>query len=66
MAEILPIQSTCIIKSNFDCLDNTPATQINKVVSHPTMGVSITAHEDRFIRFFDNNTGKKHCFILHM
>lgn len=30
------------------------------------MGVSITAHEDRFIRFFDNNTGKKYYFLLYM
>ena len=22
------------------------------------MGVTVTAHEDRYIRFFDNNTGK--------
>ena len=32
--------------------------QINRVVSHPTLPVTITAHEDRHIRFFDNNTGK--------
>lgn len=47
--------------------DNTPATQINKVVSHPTMGVSVTAHEDRYIRFFDNNTGKQiHSMVAHL
>ena len=34
--------------------------QINCVVNHPTLPVSITAHEDRHIRFFDNNTGKVH------
>jgi len=34
------------------------SNQINKVVNHPTLPVTITAHEDRHIRFFDNNTGK--------
>ncbi|XP_078418979.1 striatin-3 isoform X3 [Cetorhinus maximus] len=33
------------------------ANQINKVVSHPTLPVTITAHEDRHIKFFDNKTG---------
>ncbi|XP_028398527.1 striatin-like isoform X2 [Dendronephthya gigantea] len=47
--------------------DNTPATQINKVASHPTMGVTVTAHEDRYIRFFDNNTGKQiHSMVAHL
>lgn len=32
--------------------------QINKVISHPTLPISITAHEDRHIKFYDNNTGK--------
>ncbi|MEQ2210484.1 hypothetical protein XENOCAPTIV_014215, partial [Xenoophorus captivus] len=30
---------------------------INRVVSHPTEPVSITAHENRTIRFMDNKTG---------
>ncbi|XP_046931526.1 striatin-3 isoform X2 [Lynx rufus] len=30
---------------------------INRVVSHPTLPVTITAHEDRHIKFFDNKTG---------
>ena len=38
--------------------DNSPSTQINKVVSHPTLPLTVTAHEDRHIRFFDNNSGK--------
>ncbi|KAG7462845.1 hypothetical protein MATL_G00189100 [Megalops atlanticus] len=32
--------------------------QINKVLSHPTLPITITAQEDRTIKFFDNNTGK--------
>lgn len=34
------------------------SNHINKVVSHPTLPVTITAHEDRHIKFFDNKTGK--------
>lgn len=33
-------------------------TQINKVLSHPTLPVTMTAQEDRHIRFYDNNTGR--------
>jgi len=31
--------------------------QINRIVSHPTLPLTITAHEDHHLRFFDNNTG---------
>ena len=42
-------------------------SQINRVISHPTLPVSITAHEDRHIRFFDNNTGKLlHSMVAHL
>lgn len=34
------------------------ANHINKVVSHPTLPITITAHEDRNIKFFDNKSGK--------
>lgn len=30
---------------------------INRVVSHPSEPISITAHENRTIRFLDNKTG---------
>ena len=33
-------------------------SQVNRIVCHPTLPVTITAHEDRHIRFFDNNSGK--------
>ncbi|XP_061536169.1 striatin-like isoform X1 [Phycodurus eques] len=43
------------------------ACQINKVLSHPTLPISITAQEDRHIRFFDNNTGKLvHSMVAHL
>uniref|UniRef100_A0A3P8UM05 Striatin n=1 Tax=Cynoglossus semilaevis TaxID=244447 RepID=A0A3P8UM05_CYNSE len=32
--------------------------KINKVLSHPTLPITITAQEDRHIQFFDNNTGQ--------
>ncbi|XP_057245438.1 striatin-3 isoform X4 [Malurus melanocephalus] len=42
-------------------------THINKVVSHPTLPVTITAHEDRHIKFFDNKTGKMiHSMVAHL
>ncbi|KAG7233455.1 hypothetical protein INR49_007023 [Caranx melampygus] len=32
------------------------SNHINKVVSHPTLPVTITAHEDRHIKFYDNKS----------
>lgn len=37
--------------------DGTSATQINRIVSHPTMSILVTAHEDKYIRIFDITTG---------
>ncbi|KAG2467355.1 STRN protein, partial [Polypterus senegalus] len=37
--------------------DTGASCQINKVLSHPTLPITITALEDRHIKFFDNNTG---------
>ena len=37
--------------------DGTPFTQINGVVAHPTLPLIATAHEDKYIRLFDSNTG---------
>uniref|UniRef100_A0A5F8H3V3 Striatin n=1 Tax=Monodelphis domestica TaxID=13616 RepID=A0A5F8H3V3_MONDO len=46
--------------SNISC-------QINRVISHPTLPISITAHEDRHIKFYDNNTGKLiHSMVAHL
>uniref|UniRef100_A0A4W5MB60 Striatin, calmodulin binding protein n=1 Tax=Hucho hucho TaxID=62062 RepID=A0A4W5MB60_9TELE len=41
--------------------------KINKVLSHPTLPITITAQEDRQIQFFDNNTGKCiHSMVAHL
>lgn len=40
---------------------------INEVVSHPTLPVTITAHEDRHIRFWDNTSGSLvHSMVAHL
>ncbi|XP_056138978.1 striatin-4 [Lampris incognitus] len=40
---------------------------INRVVSHPLEPISITAHENRTIRFLDNKTGKVvHSMVAHL
>ncbi|CAB1453850.1 unnamed protein product [Pleuronectes platessa] len=40
---------------------------INQVVSHPSEPVSITAHENRTIRFLDNKSGKVvHSMVAHL
>lgn len=49
-------------------VDGSPVSkQINKVITHPTLPITITAHEDRHICFFDNNTGKViHSMVAHL
>lgn len=44
------------IKSN-ETYDGTVSTQINKLITHPTLPLLITAHEDHHIRMFDLDTG---------
>lgn len=39
------------------CLPPAGSELINRVVSHPSQPVSITAHENRTIRYLDNKTG---------
>ncbi|XP_071833496.1 striatin-3-like [Apostichopus japonicus] len=48
-------------------LSESANAQINRVVSHPTLPITITAHEDRHIRFFDNTSGKMvHSMVAHL
>nr|CAD7202797.1 unnamed protein product [Timema douglasi] len=50
-----------------DVDNNVLGRQINRVVAHPTLPLTMTAHEDRHIRFFDNTTGKLvHSMVAHL
>ncbi|CAF1517315.1 unnamed protein product, partial [Didymodactylos carnosus] len=41
--------------------------RINRVISHPSQSLIITAHDDRKIRFFDSSTGKMvHSMVAHL
>lgn len=40
-----------------ETFDGSAETQINKLVTHPTLPMLITAHEDGYIRMFDLDTG---------
>ncbi|KAI8641506.1 WD40-repeat-containing domain protein [Parasitella parasitica] len=46
------------MKGSDDSYDNTFATQINCIVSHPTMPIIVSGHEDRHIRFYDLKSGE--------
>nr|CAD7259828.1 unnamed protein product [Timema shepardi] len=55
------------LESNQDVDNNVLGRQINRVVAHPTLPLTMTAHEDRHIRFFDNTTGKLvHSMVAHL
>ncbi|KAF5913086.1 hypothetical protein HPG69_009037 [Diceros bicornis minor] len=59
-------QRILTLESNLDPTANS-SCQINRVISHPTLPISITAHEDRHIKFYDNNTGKLiHSMVAHL
>ncbi|KAG0692873.1 hypothetical protein DFH29DRAFT_1043290 [Suillus ampliporus] len=47
--------------------DGTPATQVNHIVSHPTMLFLVTAHEDKFICIFNILSEQLiHVLLCHM
>ncbi|XP_009976309.1 PREDICTED: striatin isoform X3 [Tauraco erythrolophus] len=59
-------QRILTLESNVDTTVGS-SCQINRVISHPTLPISITAHEDRHIKFYDNNTGKLiHSMVAHL
>ncbi|XP_014806302.1 PREDICTED: striatin isoform X1 [Calidris pugnax] len=59
-------QQILTLESNVDTTVSS-SCQINRVISHPTLPISITAHEDRHIKFYDNNTGKLiHSMVAHL
>uniref|UniRef100_A0ABM5ES26 Striatin-4 isoform X2 n=1 Tax=Pogona vitticeps TaxID=103695 RepID=A0ABM5ES26_9SAUR len=65
-AVLYDVEASCPVLT----LESRPASgasQINQVVSHPTQPVTITAHDDRGIRFLDNRTGKAvHSMVAHL
>ncbi|KAM9356162.1 striatin-3 isoform 2-T2 [Pholidichthys leucotaenia] len=59
-------QQTLVLKGQGDS-SLLEANHINKVVSHPTLPVTITAHEDRHIKFYDNKSGHViHAMVAHL
>uniref|UniRef100_A0A8C6P5Y6 Striatin n=1 Tax=Nothobranchius furzeri TaxID=105023 RepID=A0A8C6P5Y6_NOTFU len=55
------------LESGLDELGSRTPCHINKVLSHPTLPITITAQEDRHIKFFDNNSGKLvHSMVAHL
>ncbi|OSD02797.1 WD40 repeat-like protein [Trametes coccinea BRFM310] len=47
--------------------DDSISAQANAMVSHPTMPLLITGHEDKHIRIFDINTGQcTHSMVAHL
>uniref|UniRef100_A0A0R3RSY3 WD_REPEATS_REGION domain-containing protein n=1 Tax=Elaeophora elaphi TaxID=1147741 RepID=A0A0R3RSY3_9BILA len=64
-ASIIDMETGCNVLS-FD-FGGEDAGTITKILSHPTMSVSLTASNDRKIRYFDNNTGKMiHGTVAHV
>ncbi|KAI0085434.1 WD40-repeat-containing domain protein [Irpex rosettiformis] len=57
-----------VIKLNPDpTQDGLPAGQVNSIVSHPTMPILVTGHEDKYIRMFDIITGQcTHSILAHL
>ena len=36
-----------------------PNYRINRIISHPSQAIIISAHDDSKIRYFDSNSGKR-------
>lgn len=47
-----------VVKFNTQPPETGVSPRINKLISHPTLPVAISAHEDRSIRFFDSTSGQ--------
>ncbi|XP_027013820.1 striatin-like isoform X1 [Tachysurus fulvidraco] len=56
-----------LVQSLESTTESGESCQINKVLSHPTLPITITAQEDHHIKFYDNNTGKPvHSMVAHL
>ncbi|CAG8675377.1 4901_t:CDS:10 [Acaulospora morrowiae] len=59
-------QEVLAFKSD-ETYDNSSATQINRIISHPTLPLLFSAHEDKYIRIFDVNSGNcSFSMIAHL
>ncbi|KAE9414071.1 hypothetical protein Angca_002847 [Angiostrongylus cantonensis] len=66
-ANIIDIETGSTILSFDFGEDVTPGSGITRILSHPTMPLTITAGDDRKIRYFDNNTGRlTHSAVAHV
>lgn len=65
---VILLSHSCCFKVHCAHLFSTGTpSHINKVLSHPTLPITITAQEDRHIKFFDNNSGKLiHSMVAHL
>lgn len=52
------------LMTSLPLLSHLGPTQINQVVSHPNQPLTLTAHDDRGIRFLDNRTGEAQPSLL--
>lgn len=43
-----------------------PNYRINRIISHPSQPIIITAHDDRKIRYFDSNSGNDQANIFRL
>ncbi|KAF6023018.1 STRN3 [Bugula neritina] len=54
-----------VVKFDSPAPDTNP--RINKILSHPTLPVAISAHEDRSIKFYDTTNGElMHSMVAHL
>jgi len=54
----IPVDSSVQIDSNY---------RINRILSHPSQPLIITGHDDRHIRYFDNQSGQMiHSMVAHL
>ncbi|KAK9496640.1 hypothetical protein O3M35_013080 [Rhynocoris fuscipes] len=55
------------LESSPEIICNEVGRQIYRIVCHPLLPITVTAHEDRHIRFFDNTSGKMvHSMVAHL
>jgi striatin 1/3/4 len=60
-------KGSCVLSHSPSGSTIDPSTQINTVITHPTLSLAITAHEDKKIEFFDLKSGKViHSMVGHL